>query len=39
MSDRTYPYWATRIERVGMRRVGCLLDGRTWDQYPEGWDS
>ncbi|KRQ32558.1 MULTISPECIES: DUF5131 family protein [Mycobacteroides] len=30
-----HPNWATRIERVGKKRAGRELDGRTWDQYPE----
>lgn len=27
--------WATRIERVGKKAAGRLLDGRTWDEYPQ----
>jgi protein gp37 len=33
--ERGHPNWYTRIERVGKRRAGRELDGRTWDQYPE----
>jgi protein gp37 len=30
-----HPHWTTRIERVGKKAAGRLLDGRTWDEYPE----
>lgn len=32
--DRGHPNWATRIERVGKRSAGRLLDGRTHDDMP-----
>lgn len=32
--ERGHPFWTTRIERIGKRRAGRQLDGRTWDQYP-----
>jgi protein gp37 len=32
--ERGHPDWATRIERVGKRAAGRLLDGRTWDEFP-----
>lgn len=32
--ERGHPDWTTRIERVGKRAAGRLLDGRTWDQEP-----
>jgi protein gp37 len=32
--ERGHPDWATRIERVGRKRAGRMLDGRTWDEYP-----
>jgi protein gp37 len=33
--ERGHPHWATRIERVGKKRAGRELDGRTWDEFPE----
>lgn len=32
--DRGHPGWV-RVRRVGKKRAGRELDGRTWDQYPE----
>ena len=31
-----HPNWGTRIDRVGRRAAGRELDGRTWDEYPQG---
>jgi len=33
--ERGHPYWATRIERVGKKRAGRLLDGREWNEFPQ----
>ncbi|AKF14422.1 hypothetical protein SEA_PHAYONCE_62 [Mycobacterium phage Phayonce] len=33
--ERGHPHWTTRIDRVGKKRAGRELDGRTWDQYPD----
>ncbi|MEW2478697.1 phage Gp37/Gp68 family protein [Mycobacterium sp. NPDC049093] len=32
--DRGHPGWV-RVRRVGKKQAGRVLDGRTWDQYPE----
>lgn len=34
--DRTTPPGAQGMRRVGKKAAGRELDGRTWDQYPEG---
>lgn len=33
--ERGHPFWTTRITRVGKKAAGRLLDGRTWDEFPE----
>ena len=33
--ERGHPDWSTWVRRVGKKRAGRELDGRTWDEYPE----
>jgi protein gp37 len=34
--EHSYPYNCAQMMHVGKKAAGRLLDGRVWDQVPEG---